>query len=182
MDAELQALLDESPQGDVATAVFVPPEELLDREDPANDRFFRSLYNQRAHINTLSRKLPPRNVQVARLHVQGMRGKEIATKLNYAQTTISAILQKPRVQNLVDLLRRANALIEGPNLAVRKNLLWRIAANNEHNEPAVTLAAIRELNKIDGAYQEKINAPTQVTVIINQDLLPKTQLDAHDDG
>lgn len=180
MDADLLAELELDPDADIGVTTFIEPQELLDKEDPANDRFFRTLENQRAHINIQANKMHHRHAQVARLHAQGLMGKEIAEKMKYTQSTVSNILQKDAVKKLIDLIRRTNALVEGPNLSVRKNMLWRIAANNEHHEAAVSLAAIRELNKIDGSYLEKLQTQPQVTIVINQDQLPKTQLDHYD--
>ena len=158
---------------------FLPPEQLLDHEDPTNDRYFRHLASIRIRIEAQCRKCRPRQVQAARMHHRGKTNKEIAAKLNYNQSTVSGLLKRPNVVELLGLLRRAAQFIEGPNVALRKNMLWRIAATNELQDPATAITAVKELNKLDGAYpQASYNPNPQVTIVINQDQMPKTALDA----
>jgi DNA-binding CsgD family transcriptional regulator len=172
---------DEFDEPEVGVSKFERPEELLDHEDPANDRYFRHLSRLRAHVNVTSAKLQPRQVQAARLHVAGHTNKEIAEKLKYTPDTISKLVHNtPKVQELISLFRQVNAFIDGPNTAVRKNMLWRIAANSEQRDPGISITALKELNKLDGSYanDQVLQAP-QVTIVINQDLLPKTSLDTN---
>lgn len=155
------------------------PEELLDHEDPKNDRYFRRFAALNSDIALTAQKMLPRHVEVARLHLRGVRNVDIAKQLKYTQTSVAKALKREDVQDYIKRLQHLNLLVEGPNLALRKNMLWRIAANNEFKDAQITLQAIKELNKVDGAYPTA--APTQQTEVhihINQEEMPKTALDA----
>jgi hypothetical protein len=155
------------------------PEELLDHEDPQNDRYFRRFSALNSDLTLTERQMLPRHVEVARLHLRGMRPVDIAKQLKYQPQSVSNALKRKDVQDYIRRLQHLNRLVEGPNLALRKNMLWRIAANNEFKDAQIAIQAIKELNKVDGAYPTA--APTQQTEVhihINQDEMPKTALDA----
>jgi hypothetical protein len=162
---------------DYGVSHFAAPEDLLDKDDPNNDSYFQILENYRSHLTVAAGKLRPKMVAAARLHVQGKTNKEVQAATGYA--SVSPLWARDDVQRFIALLRRVNSYTDGPNLAVRLNMLWRIAHTNEKDDPSIALQALKELNKVDGAYPTgSDNAPSQVTIIINQDTLPKTILDA----
>lgn len=178
MDDLLSNLADPLDDLSLGTETFLPPEDLLDHEDPQNDRFFRQLQSLRTHAATLSTKMLPRQVEAVRLHVTGSTNKAIATKLKYTQSAVTQLLRhNAKAIELANVLRRINGLLDGPNVEVRKNMLWRIAANSEMREPGTAIAALKELNKLDGAYAQPLQAPPQVQIVINQELMPRTTLD-----
>lgn len=75
-------------------------------------------------------------------------------------------------------------LLEGPNEALRRNMLWRIAVKEEEPDPKTSIKAIEALNKMHFQNHQIKNPdaggnqpPPQVTININQDILPKGPLD-----
>ena len=155
------------------------PDELLDHEDPQNDRYFRRFAALNSDIALTANTMLPRHVEVARLHLRGITNVDIARRLKYTQQSVSKALQRKDVIDYIRRLQHLNRLVDGPNLALRKNMLWRIASNNEFKDPQVTLQALKELNKVDGAYPTAAPTPqTEVHIHINQDQMPKTALDA----
>ena len=64
-------------------------------------------------------------------------------------------------------------------IAHRKNILYQILVDNQETDPRVAITCIQEMNKMDGVGKEDLNKqPSQVTIVINQDQMPKTVLDA----
>ncbi len=157
---------------------YLQPEMLLDVNNPSNDPFYKTLDNLRALAVLAASKLRPKQVKVARLVAVDVEPKLQAKQLRCAVATIYHARRQPQVQELVTILRHMARHAEGPNLSVRKNMLWRIAVRAEASEPNIAIQALKELNKIDGAYPlPAIPAPTQVNVTINHKELPRTRLD-----
>jgi len=167
---------------DVGVTRFHAPEELLDHEDPANDRYFKHLQSLRALTQCAASALRPRQAEVARLHHRGKSNKDIAQQLGYSATRVSILLtQHPGVREYVRLLGQHDATVAGPSVELRKNVLWRIAANSETRDPGIAIAALRELNRMDGSlvHTNAMQAPTTVNIQINQDVMPRTALDTY---
>lgn len=155
------------------------PEMLLDENNPANDAYFSSLRSLRHLAISQSAKMTAKHVQVAKLAHQSLAKKDIAVKVRFTPSTVSAVLKRDDVQVLCEILSHMNHLIDGPNLDVRKNMLWRIAHHNEQMEPSVCLAALKELNKLAGSYPvQSIQQNTAINITINGKALPRTELDA----
>ncbi len=151
---------------------------LVDTNNPANDTYYQSLRGLRALAVTQAMKMRPKHVQVARLHQQGERNVDIAKKLSLSQGAVGQMLKRRDAKELLHVLQHLAHLTDGPNLEVRRNMLWRIAHMNEIMEPNTTIQALKELNKLDGAYPEQAQQIQQnLTITINSTLLPKTELD-----
>lgn len=162
----------------LAEQPMLPPEELVDADNPLNDRYHRNLEALQRAAVVKSRQMRARYVAVARGIHADETPKDIADRLKIRLATVYSIRKRQDVQDLLDILRHLAALIEGPNLALRKHMLWRIARANEDGEPNVTIQAVKELNKIDGAYPvQAIQPPATVNVTINQEAMPRTALD-----
>ena len=157
----------------------MPPELLVDKNNPANDTYYQSLRGLRSLAVAQATRMRPMHVQVVRLHQQGVRSVEISKKLQVTQATVSRTLKRFDSRELLQILQHLAHLTEGPNLEVRRNMLWRIAHQNESMEPNTAISALKELNKLDGAYPEQTQQLNQnLTITINQNLFPKTDLDA----
>lgn len=156
----------------------VPPELLKDPDNPANDQYYQQLRRLREVMTSMSARMPMRHIQYVRLYHQGKSPSAIAEQLDVKTTTVSNALNKEPAKRLLRTLQYTQALIDGPNLELRRNMLWRIAARSEEDDPHVSIASIKELNKLAGAYP--VQAPQVATVTnitINQKQLPRTKLD-----
>lgn len=152
------------------------PEFALDPNDPQNDDYFRSKKSLEQALHAQTVKIGHRKVQAARLLVEGATRADIARQIGRTAQTVSKWSNDPEVRRYVALLTRYRNLIDGPNEELRKNVLWRITAACERERPNISIAAIQELNKMSGAYAQQ-NANGPVTVVINQSLLPRGELD-----
>lgn len=162
------------------TGMYFAPDDILDEDNPLNDPYYRSLARLRATIVQQATSMRPKHVQIARLIHQGKRNVEIAEQVKYTQSAISTIVKRPDVEQFLHTLRAIAAMLDGPNLELRKHMLWRIARTNEAPEPNTAITALKELNKLDGAYpQPDISTqPQRLEITINGQQMPRTQLDA----
>ena len=155
-----------------------PPEDLLDEFHPANDTYFTQLRTLRGHAVRLSTSMHYRHVEIAKLRQQGRSNTEIAEAVRVTPQTVGNVLRRDDVQELSTVLGHIGMLIDGPNLELRKHMLWRIARRNEEPEPNVAISALKELNKLEGAYPVQAAATAAVVnVTINGEALPRTKLD-----
>jgi DNA-binding CsgD family transcriptional regulator len=154
------------------------PEQLADPANPANDGYYDSLRSLRALANSYAERMRNRHVYIVRQTHAGKSAKEIAQTLDVTQNTIYNVLRRDDAQGLMSVLRHTEHLVEGPRLELRRNMLWRIASRNEEEDPNIAISSLKELNKLAGSYPMQVpDAPTQVNIVINGELLPRTALD-----
>ena len=161
------------------------PDDFLDRNHPANDQYMLSIEHTQRQIMHQQGLLRTKQVQILKTIFTGENYTNTAQIHNTAPTTVSRLVKSPNGQRLLNLLNYHLKLIEGPNEALRRNVLWRIALAEEKIDPKTTIKALSELNKMH--YQSKqldqalnvngqTTAPT-VIININQELMPKGKLD-----
>jgi hypothetical protein len=141
---------------------------------------------QRNIMHTSSR-LRSKHVQMVKLAFAGLRGVDIAHKVGTTQNTVSKILNSDNGKKLLQLLNYHQIMLEGPNMAQRRSMLWRIATTEELVDPKTSIKAVEALNKMTMQDWEQKN-PEQagaakggtapVVININQDTLPRGALDA----
>jgi len=161
-------------------STLLPPELLLDPAHPANDGYIRSTEEIKRLMLTVSSRLKPRTVRIVKLRHQGIPATEVARMLDITPATVSKNMHTPDAKRLTALLGYYGSMVAGPHIAQRNNMLWRIAKANEHDQPRVTISAIAELNKVEIALKESNASSDQQKapiVVINQELLPRTNLD-----
>jgi hypothetical protein len=152
------------------------PAGLEDRYHPTADQYLQSIRRIQTAIVQHSSKLKPTQVTIAKLHHKGKNNTQIAEEVGKNPTTVAKTLKLREVQVLVGLLQHYTLAVDGPKEAVRRAMLWRIATDNEQVAPKTAIAAIAEINKMEGVGLQN-QAPAQTTIIINQETLPKTALD-----
>ena len=158
---------------------YLPPDLLLDETHPAADAFSKAARRIQQYIVATSAKLHPRHVQAVKLHHKGQRNVQIAETLRVTPPSIARWLKKPDALKLKSLLAHYQAHIDGPNLALRQHMLWRIAHNNEVTHPRTSIAALAEINRMnqhnDNPAQQ--NGSGGVTIVINPNQFPRGALD-----
>lgn len=154
----------------------LPAELLQDPAHPANDLFYQSLSQIKAAINLQLVLIRPIEAQATRLHLQGLSHTKIAEKLDVGAASIGKYFKKPNVLRLKRLLNHLQHLLDGPNQDHRKNILYRIAIDNESQRPSVSIQALQEINKMSGSY-EPIDKGVAVNITINSEQLPRGKLD-----
>lgn len=157
----------------------------LDPDHPHADPYLQNLHALQRGIVAASAKLSPKKLAAARAYAASPSTyTDIAYEAKVNPSTVSKwIKQDADTRHLIALLRHYKAAIDGPNLAQRSNLLWRIARDNEKIEPRTSIAAIAELNRTDPEVV-RITAPAnqqqsgaQVVIIMDNNSLPATALD-----
>ena len=141
----------------------LPVDMMLDKYHPDNTQFYKTNRQLERLIVMQSKLCRQRHINIAKLHLKGERNVDIAERLNISPMTVSTILRRSEVQELINLLRYKNSHHDSVTIA----------------HPRVAITCIQEMNKMDGVGKEDLNKqPSQVTIVINQDQMPKTVLDA----
>lgn len=161
------------------------PDDFLDRHHPENDAYMKSVEHVQRKIMHQTTLLRPKQVQLLKSVFSGNNYAVTAKLHNTTGQTVSRLVKSPNGQRLLNLLQYHLKLLEGPNEAQRRNMLWRIAVAEEKVNPKTSIAAVEQLNKmhfqqitIDNPLPNGTTAPVpQVVIHINQDLLPKGKLD-----
>jgi hypothetical protein len=156
---------------------YLPPEELLDRYHPNNSEFFLAMQRAKQALVAQQATMKPLHVEIVKQHFRGKRNVDVAEELDITAGTVSKVVNSAQGKNLKFLLQHFAGLNEGPSQEHRKRVLWEIVIDNQQHEPKTAIAALQEMNKMDGIG----NAPppdSEVKIIINQQLLPKGSLDS----
>ena len=152
------------------------PSGLDDQYHPRSDQYLQAIHRIQKAIVQQTTKLPPVQVRIAKLHHKGECNAAIAREVGRAAATVAKTLELEGVQILVTLLQHYQVAVDGPQEAVRRAMLWRIAVDNEIPSPKTAISAVVELNRMAGVGQANA-APAQTTIIINQEAMPRTTLD-----
>ena len=159
--------------------------EFLAEHHPNNDRYMRSLEHIQRQIMSVTHQLRPKQVNMLKSVFAGLNFAEAARLHNASPPTVSNLVKSKLGSDLLTALQYHQVMLEGPNLAQRRNMLWRIAQRSEEIDPKITIAAITEVNKMTfaqhAAKTAEFNTQTPNTagpeIRIPQDLLPAGELD-----
>lgn len=160
---------------DIDPRDFLDPQLLVDEYHPDNQEFMQEVNRIRRMVVHQRAQCRQPHVAVARRYVKGERPKKIAEEIGYTPTTIHAILRRPEVLRLIATLQHLNALFEGPSIAHRKRLLFEIATDAKKNDRKSAIAAIREMNNMDGV--GKTPPEKVIEININNDQFKQSPLD-----
>jgi hypothetical protein len=158
----------------------LPAEHLLDDDHPAADDFHQAVTDLERSIFAHGRSMKPKHREFSRMLRTAATGKDIAKKFGKHPQTISNWCKRPDVQRMIALLDRLQQKMDGPTLAHRNGILYRIALDNEEKRPNVSVQAIQEINKVSGSYQQEGNFGNSGNVVqiqINGEILPRGPLD-----
>jgi hypothetical protein len=161
------------------------PEEFLDRNHPENDDYMKAVEHVQRQIMHQTTLLRSKQVNILKSVFAGNNYTQAGQLHKTAPQTVSRLVKSTNGQRLLNLLQYHLKLLEGPAEAQRRNMLWRIAQAEERIAPKTSIAAIEQLNKmhfqqhtLDNPLPNGTAPPApQVTININQDILPKGALD-----
>ena len=163
---------------------YQDPSEFLDRHHPENDQYMRGIEHVQRKIMYLTTMLRPKQVNILKSVFAGESYTQAGKTHGTTPATVGKLVKSKYGQQLLNMLQYHRQLVEGPNEAQRRNMLWRIAQTEEELAPKTSITAIAELNKMHGQALILSNPnaggqqpQTQVVININQDLLPKGKLD-----
>jgi hypothetical protein len=155
------------------------PQDFLDRAHPENDQYMKGVEHIQRQMMATSNLLRPKQVNILKTLFTGENYTETAKRHHTTGQTVSRLAKSPNGSRLLSLLSYHLKMIEGPNEAQRRGLLWRIAIDNEKQRPNTSIAAVESINKMQ--FQEKqIESGTTgnvVQIIINPEHFPRGALD-----
>jgi len=117
----------------------------------------------------------PLHVDIAKLSHAGKSHRDIAAEINRTDRTVTKVLGRQDVRELLFWLNLLRETIDGPNKTQRMSMLWRIAVDNEKNAPKIATGALAEINKMTGTYSREPGSG--MTVIIQNNVLGRGPLD-----
>lgn len=130
----------------------------------------------KAEILDLQKDMEPWEAAIAKRYAMGTSIRALAKDMNRAQREISAVLDKLSVMKLVHHWQHLEVLRDGPNEIQRKQMLWRIAVDNERKDPKEATKALAELNKMAAPKGGHASGNT-VNIVITHATLQKGALD-----
>jgi hypothetical protein len=146
-----------------------------------NDLSVQEEYRAKQEIAEYCKTLSPMQVQAGRLIAKGyslvvvtkeLRLKYPNDKLEFS--FIKTVADSPEVLRLVHYLIHLQIMQDGPNKEMRKQMLWRIAVDNEKCDPKESVKALAELNRMEAGNQ----LPNGFSIVINNVSLERGPLDA----
>lgn len=162
------------------------PDDFLDRSHPANDDYMKAVEHVQRGIMHANSQLRTKQVKILKSIFAGNNYTQTAKMHQTTAVTVSRLVSSPTGQRLLNLLQYHLQLIEGPNEAQRRSMLWRIALKEEAIDPKTSIKALGELNKMHyqskqltaALNQDNPQQAPQVVININQTTMPKGKLDA----
>lgn len=156
----------------------LPEVILANPNHPSADAYIKDVKAVQQQIVDQSLVMDKKTVLAAKAYHMGKNYTEISKEINRSLSWVSRIVKSDPAQRLIALLAYYQEAVDGANEAQRRAMAWRIATANEHNQPKTSLAALETMNKMDAIAREaKNNSSGNVTVIINQQQMPKGALD-----
>ena len=89
---------------DCEASELLPPDVLLDPNNPANDDYLREIAMLKRLIVSESKKLRPKHVEMVKKHHLNKTNVLIAEELDVTPNTVSKALRKPEALKLLALL------------------------------------------------------------------------------
>lgn len=160
---------------------FLPtPENVMSSANPLRDHVLHDIQQTKQAILVQSQCMKPLHVEIVKRTHAGDSKKAIAEALGTTTATIAKTLRSEEGQKLTVLLMQLTLLMEGPLELQRRHMLWRIACDNEIENPKVAIAAIAEMNKVDyqkACLEKGVTGAGTVEIVINANQLPRGALD-----
>lgn len=142
--------------------------DIVEPDDPYFQELTR-ITNKMAAIRT---RRPPKHMAIVTALLNNTPKLDIIKDLKTSYVTIAKVSKDPEIREYVALLMRSTRLRKGPSIEARAALLWRIALDNQHVNPRVSIAAVETLNKQDGTYKDDDAGDGQTIVKIQQFVMP----------
>ena len=163
-----------------------PLVKFMDRHNPANDGYMKEVEHAQRMLMSLRSHLRPKQVNILKSVFLGRNYVQAAADNHASPSTVSKLVNSVNGSRLLQALQHHQALLDGPQEMQRRSMLWRIAVDSERVDPKTAIKAIDSLNKMAQQQWEKDNpdqhlpngtAAGGVTIVINQELLPRGSLD-----
>lgn len=125
-------------------------------QDPKDDKYLpqNASLNKRVSrvqqdILYIAEGMEDWQIEFARRYANGESRSKLTKELKKADKTLKKFLETTKGQLLVQYYKLLLDVESGPSEAVRKNMLYEIAVDNQKLDPKEATKAIAELNKMD---------------------------------
>ncbi len=143
----------------------------------ANDKFVQRAVQLKHEIATSITALGKEDRYIAKEIAKGTAVREISENINRTQSFVTKHAQNLHVKDVIVLMQHYELLLDGPMEFQRKNMLWRIAVDNEKKSPKSAIDALDKLNKMNKSYAMEGNTSQPINIVINNANLPRGVLD-----
>lgn len=157
------------------SVTLITQDEKDDKYLPQNASLNKRVGRIQADILHIAEGMEPWKLEFCRRYANKEAKTKIAKDMKKADRTINKFLETAPAQMLVQYYALLIDVESGPSEAVRKNLLYEIAVDNQKLDPKESTKAIAELNKMDGD-KGKGNGGGNITINI-VDTLSRGSLD-----
>ena len=140
-----------------------------------NDHFLKKEMEVRDLISQKARHLTPWISEFARRYANGETINALQKTLHKTRRDLNAVAESLEFMEVVHLWQHLKILQDGPNELLRKQMLWRIAVNNEMDDPKEATKALAELNRMEDRTRGIVG--NKIEIIINNELMPRGALD-----
>jgi hypothetical protein len=147
-----------------------------------NDRYYvgnaecaRKETEIKEEIYAIAKDMDPLEVEFSRRYAGGETVNALQKTLKKTRRDLNQFLETARVVRLIGYFQHLNLYMEGPNQIIRRNMLYRIAVDNEKLDPKETIKAISELNKMDQSARG--TSSSDINIVINNETMPRGNLD-----
>ena len=155
---------------------LVTKDENDDKYLPQNSSLEKRVGRIQNDILYIAEGMDPWQIEFCRRYANGEAKTKLAKELKKADKTINKFLETTKAQLLVQYYKLLTDVESGPSEAVRKNMLYEIAVDNQKLDPKESIKAIGELNKMD-SNKNQGGGMGNITINI-ADTLSKGALDA----
>ncbi len=140
-----------------------------------NDHFLQKEIEVRNLIAEKAKELVPWEAEFARRYANGETINALYKAFNKTQKTLKKVTERMDFMELVHSWQHLKILQDGPNENVRKQMLWRIAVDNQKCDPKEAIKAIAEMNRM--ADSKRGIGGNKIEIVINNELMPRGALD-----
>lgn len=140
-----------------------------------NDHFLIKEMEVRNLIADAVLELDPWESEFARRYANGETINALYKAFNKTQKTLKQVTEKPHFLQVVHLWQHLKILQDGPNELLRKQMLWRIAKDNEKTDPKEATKALVAINAMEN--EKRGIGSNKIEIIINNEMMPRGALD-----
>lgn len=131
------------------SVTLITQDEADDKYLPQNASLNKRVSRVQQDILTIAEGMETWKLEFARRYASGDSQNKIAKDMKKSPKTLKNFLQTAPAQMLVQYYKLLLDVESGPSEAVRKNMLYEIAVDNQESDPKEATKAIAELNKMD---------------------------------
>jgi hypothetical protein len=128
-----------------------------------NDQSVQEEFALKQEIAEFAKGFEPWEVEIAKRSARGESQHAVGKAIGKRHSTVVEALRKPALEQLIHYFVHLAIVQDGPNRLLRRNMLWRIAVDNEKTDPKESIKALAEMNRME----QGLRQTGGFTVVIN---------------